>query len=101
MADKFLRSQDIYGHKIGVHYDGESEFKTRLGGLATIATYVLVIIYTFNLVVVDFVGREGQVDEQRKLNVDLPGLEPFDLEENHFKISVTSMIKIPANIGTW
>ena len=82
MADKFLRSQDIYGHKIGVHYDGESELKTRLGGLVTLATYVFVIINTFNLVTVDFVNREGQVENQRKLSFDLLGFDPFDLEEN-------------------
>ena len=78
-AGKFLRGQDIYGHAIGVHYNGETEFKTRFGGVVTVATYVLVLIYAFNLVTVDFVNREGQVEEQRKLNVDLLGLEPFDL----------------------
>ena len=78
-ASKFLRGQDIYGHKIGVHYDGESEYKTRFGGLVTLATYVFVMINTFNLVMVDFVNREGQVENQRKINVDLLGTDPFDL----------------------
>ena len=98
-AGKFLSGQDIYGHKIGVHYDGESEYKTRFGGLVTLATYVFVIINTFNLVTVDFVNREGQVENQRNLYVDLLGMDPFDLEEHQFDVSVTSSLKIPADYG--
>ena len=55
---KLLKSQDIYGRAIGVHYDGEDTHKTRLGGLVTIVTYVLSLINTYNLLV-QFVDRSG------------------------------------------
>ena len=37
----FLINQDIYGHVIGVHFKGSGTFNTGLGGLCTLATYVL------------------------------------------------------------
>ena len=55
---KLLKSQDIYGRAIGVHYDGEDTHKTRLGGIATIMTYVLCLINTYNLLV-QFVDGSG------------------------------------------
>ena len=45
MIDKmraFLVNQDIYGHVIGVHFKGRGTFNTSLGGLCTMATYVLI-----------------------------------------------------------
>ena len=48
---KLLKSQDIYGRAIGVHYDGEDTHKTRLGGLVSIVTYILGLITTYNLLV--------------------------------------------------
>ena len=39
-----LARLDIFGHKVGVHYKGENTYKTKCGGLLTLATYVLVII---------------------------------------------------------
>ena len=45
MIDKmraFLVNQDIYGHVIGVHFKGRGSFNTSLGGLCTMATYVLI-----------------------------------------------------------
>ena len=38
-----LKSLDIYGHKVGVHYKGESAYKTRVGGFLSLVTYVLVL----------------------------------------------------------
>ena len=40
---------DIYGHAIGVHYRGRGAYKTRLGALVTLATYILMIINTVSL----------------------------------------------------
>ena len=48
---KFLTSLDIYGRGIGVHYNIEDTYKTRLGAFMTIITYVLCLFNTYNLVV--------------------------------------------------
>ena len=50
MLGALLRGLDIYGHKVGVHYQGEGAYKTKFGGLLTLATYVLVLIQISNLV---------------------------------------------------
>ena len=42
--ERMIINQDIFGHAIGVHYRGDGSFKTRLGALCTIATYVLIAI---------------------------------------------------------
>ena len=43
--------QDIYGHQIGVHYQGSDTFKTKLGALITVLTYTLIISNLLTLVV--------------------------------------------------
>ena len=50
MTTKVLSTFDIYGHPIGVHHQGETLYKTRLGSLFTILTYVLIIINMVDLV---------------------------------------------------
>ena len=35
---------DIFGHKVGVHYRGDDAYRTKFGGLLSLATYVLVLI---------------------------------------------------------
>ena len=52
---------DIFGHKVGVHFRGEDSYKTKLGGLLSLATYTLVVIHTLNLVT-DFVDHSAQVE---------------------------------------
>ena len=41
LAQKLV-DQDIYGHQVGVHYKGSDTYKTKLGALFTVATYVLI-----------------------------------------------------------
>ena len=43
---KLLVNQDVYGTPIGVHYKGQDSFKTGLGALCTLATYVLIMVNT-------------------------------------------------------
>ena len=47
--EQLIVDQDIYGHAIGVHYRGRDAFKTRLGALFTIVTYVFIAINFINL----------------------------------------------------
>ena len=35
---------DVFGHKVGVHYRGEDQYRTKIGGLLTLITYTLVLI---------------------------------------------------------
>ena len=49
---------DIYGHKISVNYRGGDAFQTKLGGLVSLATFVLIIINSVNLVT-QFVDRSA------------------------------------------
>ena len=39
--EEFLVNQDVFGHKIGVHYRGKDTYQTRLGAFLTIVTYSL------------------------------------------------------------
>lgn len=41
---------DIYGHKIGVHYNGSDAYKTKVGAFISLGTFVMVAINTFNLI---------------------------------------------------
>ena len=50
MSAGVLTALDIYGHPIGVHYQGDSVFKTRLGSLVTLMTYSLMLINFIGLV---------------------------------------------------
>ena len=51
---KFVKSQDIFGHKVGLTFgqeeteEGEQEYKTLMGGISSIlikATFLSVLIY--------------------------------------------------------
>ena len=53
-----LKIFDIYGHKISVNYRGGGAFKTKLGGLVSLATFVLIIVNTVNLIT-QFVDRSA------------------------------------------
>ena len=49
--ERMIINQDIFGHAIGVHYRGDDTFKTRLGALCTIATYVLITVQLVTLII--------------------------------------------------
>jgi len=40
----FLKSFDIFGHRVGVNYKGDSALKTGLGAFITLAYYILALI---------------------------------------------------------
>ena len=46
----FLTALDIYGHPIGLHYKGDSTYKTRLGSLVTLLTYALLLVNLIGLI---------------------------------------------------
>ena len=50
MLESALTSLDMYGHPIGVHYNGDSMFRTRLGAIVSVFTYALIILNFVDLV---------------------------------------------------
>jgi uncharacterized membrane protein len=42
---KFIRSNDIYGHKIGLSFKGETTHKTILGGIFTIMANIIIVSF--------------------------------------------------------
>jgi len=43
--DKFV-SMDMFGHPVGVHYKGDSSYRTKVGSLFTLFAYMIVGSYT-------------------------------------------------------
>ena len=58
---KFIVGKDIYGHALGVNYNGEGTYKTRLGDLLTLATYTLILL-NFVTISQEFINRTSQIE---------------------------------------
>ena len=56
---KFIKSLDIYGHQVGVHYRGDSSFKTGIGAFLTLLSLFLIFSNTLGLFV-SFISKEDQ-----------------------------------------
>lgn len=82
---EILKRQDIYGHKISLLYRGEDAFRTKFGGLLTVATYVLILIQMVNLLT-DFLEHTAQTERFTSVKVDLNNHGPVNLFDNLFKI---------------
>ena len=48
---EMFRELDMYGHAIGVTYRGSDKYKTNLGALVTLVTYILMTINLLSLLV--------------------------------------------------
>ena len=97
-----LQKLDIFGHKVGVHYRGEDTYKTKLGGLLSLATYVLVLIQTINLVT-DFVNHTAQTENFVRIKQDLIDQGEFNLNDLQFQLLIVDTVKgiYPESIGKW
>ena len=93
---------DIFGHKVGVHCRGENAYKTKFGGLLSLATYVLVTIQTYNLFT-DFADNSAQTENFVRVKQDLLNQGEFNLREQQVEIMITDSVKgiYPENIGKW
>ena len=58
MMNGVLTALDFYGHPINVLYQGEPVYKTRLGSLCTLVTYVLILI-NLSALVTQFLDKSG------------------------------------------
>ena len=68
-----------------MHYRGKKTYTTRLGGLCSILTLVLVIINIVNLIS-DFTGKTAQTDFYQRLKVTTEDMEPLNLQTNGVEI---------------
>jgi hypothetical protein len=41
-----IKGCDIYGHPVGLNFNGEDTFKTAIGGIATLVVYGMILAYT-------------------------------------------------------
>ena len=57
-AMKKMSGIDFYGHPVGVHYQGSGTYSTKLGGLCSIITIILIAINTFNIVASFFIKTD-------------------------------------------
>ena len=56
---ELLTSTDIYGQPITVNFEGSDVYKTKLGGLVSIATYILMLVNLIGLLT-DFFNDSRQ-----------------------------------------
>ena len=52
----FMVSKDIYGHPVGINYRGSDSYQTKMGAFCTLATLIMVILNSTNLVKAFFDG---------------------------------------------
>ena len=71
----------MYGHKIGVNYEGRDNFGTKLGAVVTLMTYVLILINAAKIGT-EFVNDENQKEIYRPLQVELNTFSMQNMEEN-------------------
>ena len=95
-----IKSQDIYGHGIGIQYRGQDSHKTGLGALLTIFSYVLVSVYLAARVQ-EFFDNSSQIEQVNKKSVDLFDEPVINLNESHFSLIAGSNYPIPKGIGEW
>ena len=79
-----LTALDIYGHPIGVHLQGDSNYKTRLGSLMTILTYALMLVNFIDLVS-QYSDKSAQV-ERSSLQKELHRNSTIGLSEQPLEI---------------
>ena len=49
MFVKFVKNLDIYGSPFKVHYRGKETYMTAMGGILTLATFILICINTLDI----------------------------------------------------
>ena len=95
---QFLVDQDIYGHKIGVHYRGSDTFKTKFGAIVSVVTYVFIAI---NLQSLLFAFKDGtkQDEKNQSILVDRYFEDAHSFEENDLQLTVYIEKEIPKEYG--
>ena len=95
---KFLVKRDIFGQPIAVLYKGSDNYRTKLGGICTILSAVLILINTVILIQGFFNGNR-QSESSSSLTFDNFHAGKFYLTENNVQLSFSTLVPIPENIG--
>ena len=92
----FVKGQDLYGHPIGVTYNGEETYKTWPGAICTLAVYALVM---FNLVLLgkSFQDNSNQVEKVNIKKFDRFGSKAYNLAENGIQFYLFPHTRIDDN----
>ena len=97
--ENYLISYDRWGKAITVNYKGSGVYKTRLGALLSISSYILLIIFTVNLFTA-FIDGSKQTETTQTLKYDTFGGEPRKLSDMGFGVQII-LPAIPARIATF
>ena len=100
MFGKFLSKIDFYGHHMKVNYRGENTFTTKLGGLASLVTFLILLSNMLSLIT-RFVTKENQVESYAQVRVESIEMEHFRLKEQSFFVYASTAYSIPPRIGSW
>ena len=81
MLGNLFKRLDIYGHPIGMNYQGSGSYSTRLGGVLSLMTFILICINTTELVI-SFADHSNQKEKVNTLSEDMYDMEPIYLHEH-------------------
>ena len=81
-----------------MNYDGSDYYKTRLGGIVSIATYVFMVVNLVGLIT-DFFNHSRQTETQATEYFDAYFEDEFSLTENHFEIAFFPLEILPESVG--
>ena len=95
---KFIVGRDIFGQSITVNYKGSDAYRTKLGALCTIMTYVLILINGVALVE-GFLDGSKQSESSQTFFYDRFNEGKQWLEKSQFQIKVATMWPIPPSVG--
>ena len=95
---EFFVDQDIFGHAITVHYRGRDSFKTCLGSLCTLATYVLMAVNLMTLWVA-FLDGTRQEEKTQTTTLDRFSDDPRKFSEHNMTLSLYQDFDLTPDLG--
>ena len=101
MTSRFLSwivDKDIFGQPVGVNYEGSDSFKTKVGALITVLTY-LVMLMNLSTLLTAFADGSRQEENQATSVIDKFITGPHNLQENQFEVAIIRFWSLPQNIG--
>ena len=98
MLLKFLTGLDIYGYSVGVHYRGDSSFKTGFGAMLSLVSFILIIANTSTLIHA-FVTKEDQKESVSSVTESLVDVDELSLKENKFEIIFGTDVELEQKYG--
>ena len=95
---KFFVARDIFGQAITVNYKGSDAYRTKMGALCTILTYVLILINGISLVE-GFLNGSKQSESAQTLFYDRFNEGKQSLDENQFSVFIATLMPISPRVG--